>query len=100
MEDRLAAAGTDVHQNAVILEADLARGLRDEVEHPLGLLGRELGDVLERVNMALRQDEEMGLGLGVDVADGNEAVGLRDVVALSREAAEEAILRQRGSPPL
>jgi hypothetical protein len=99
VEDRLAAARTDVHEHAVVLETDLARSLRDEVEHPLGLLGRERADVPERVDVALRQNEEMRLGLGVDVADGNEAVGLRDVVAFAREAAEEAILRQRGSPP-
>jgi hypothetical protein len=39
------------------------------------------------------------VGPRVDVADRNEAVGLRDVVALLYELAEEAVLRQRGSPP-
>jgi hypothetical protein len=49
--------------------------------------------------MALGEDEEVRLRLGVDVADGDEAVALRDVVALPRELAEEAVVRQRGSPP-
>jgi hypothetical protein len=53
VEDRLPAAGPDVDDDAVVLEPDLARGLGDELEHPLRLLGRKLADVAERLDMAL-----------------------------------------------
>ena len=99
MEDGLAAAGTDVDEHAVVLEPGAARDLGDELEHPLRLVRRELGDVAERVDVPLGQDEQVRLGLRVDVPDRDEAVGLRDVVAFADEPAEEAVVRQRGSPP-
>jgi hypothetical protein len=100
VEDGLAATGTDVDEHPVILEPGTAGDLRDEVEHPLCLLRGELGDVTERVHVPLREDEQVRLRLRVDVADGDEAVGLRDVVAFLYQLAEEtALLRQRGSPP-
>jgi hypothetical protein len=50
--------------------------------------------------VALGEDEQVRLRLWVDVADGDEPVGLRDVVALVCQLAEEAVaVRQRGSPP-
>jgi hypothetical protein len=49
--------------------------------------------------VALRDDEQVRLRLGVDVADRDEAVRLRDVLALADERAEKAVVRQRGSPP-
>ena len=91
VEDRLAAARADVHEHAVVLEARPARGLGDEVEHPLRLVGRELADVAERVDMALRQDEQVRLGLRIDVVDRDEAVARRDVLALAGELAEETV---------
>ena len=79
------------------------RGLGDEVEHPLRLVGRELGDVAEGVDMTLREDEQVRLGLRIDVVDRDEAVAGRDVLALAGELAEETVgprwLRQRGPPP-
>ena len=99
MEDRLTAARADVDHHPVVRQPDAARGRRDELQHLLRLLWRELGHVAERVDMALGEDEEVRLRLGVDVADGDEAVALRDVVALPRELAEEAVVRQRGPPP-
>ena len=99
MEDRLAAAGTDVDEHAVVLEPGVARDLGDEVEHPLRLVGGELGDVAERVDVPLREDEQVGLRLRVDVADRDEAVRLRDVVALAGERAEEAIVRRTARIP-
>ena len=90
MEDRLAAARTDVDEDAVILEAGAARELGDELEHPLRLVGRELGDVAERLDVALRKHEQVRLRLRVDVADRDEAVGRRDVVSLAVQPAEEA----------
>jgi hypothetical protein len=99
MEDGLTAAGTDVHEHAIVLQARIPRDLRDELEHPLRLVRGERGDVAERVDVPLREDEQMRLRLGVDVADRDEAVRLRDVLALADEGAEEAGVRQRGSPP-
>jgi hypothetical protein len=49
--------------------------------------------------MPLGQDEQVRVGLGRDVADGDEAVGGADVVAVADERAEETVFRQRGSPP-
>ena len=100
VEDGLAAAVTDVHEHAVVLEPGAARNLRDEVQHPLRLVGGELGDVAKRVDVPLGQDEEVRLGLGIDVADRDEAGALGNVVALLRETAEQAVVRQRESPPL
>jgi hypothetical protein len=100
VEDRLSAARPDVDEYAVVLEPCLAGGLGDELEHAPRLLRRELGHVPERVDVALRQDEQVRLRLRIDVADRDEAVALVDVVALTNEAAEEAVVvRQRGSPP-
>jgi hypothetical protein len=95
MEDRLARARADVDEHAVVGQAGLSGGLRHEFEHPLCLVGRELRDLAEAVDMTLRQDEEMGLGLRVDVTNRDEVVRLRDVIALADEPAEEAVLRQR-----
>jgi hypothetical protein len=99
MKDRLSAPGADVDEHAVVLEPGLAGGLGDELEHALRLLGRKLGHVLEGVDVALRKDEEVRFGLRVDVADRDEPVGPLDVVAFTDEPAEEAVVRQRGSPP-
>ena len=99
MEDGLTPARPDVDEDTVILESGLAGEVGDEGEHPLRLGGRKLGDVSEGVDVALREDEEVGLRLRVDVPDRDEAVRLRDVVALAVEPAEEAVVRQRGSLP-
>jgi hypothetical protein len=99
VEDGLAGAGTRVDDDPIVVEALLPRGRRDEVEHPLRLLGGELADLVEARDVALGQDEQMRVRLRVDVADRDESVGTRDVVAVPVEPAEEAVLRQRGSPP-
>jgi hypothetical protein len=99
VKDRLPAAFADVHEHAVVLEPGLPRGLGDEVEHPLRLLGRELGHVAKRIDVPLRQDEQMNLRLRMDVPNRDEAVGGPEVVAVADEPAEEAALTQRGSPP-
>ena len=99
MEDGLAAAGTDVDEDTVVLESGAARDLRNEVEHPFRLVSGELSDVAEGVDVPLRQDEQVRLRLRIDVADRDKAVRLRDVVTLPGELAEEAIVSQRGSPP-
>src|SRR5436190_24322002 len=99
MEDRLARPRADVDENAIVGEAPLLGGLRDEVEHSFRFVGRELGNVAEAVHVALRQDEQMRLGLRIDVPNRNETVRSRDVITLAEEAAEEAVLRQRRFPP-
>ena len=92
MEDGLTGALTDVDQHAVVLEARLACGVRDELEHPLRLVRRKLADLAEGRDVPLGQDEQMRVGARVDVADRDEAVALRNVVARLRRAC------RRGSP--
>jgi hypothetical protein len=99
MEDRLPRPGADVHEDAVVDETRLPGGLRDEFEHPFRLVGGKLGDLPKAVDMTLRQDEQVRLRLRVDVSNRDETVRSRDVIALPEEAAEEAVLRQRRSPP-
>ena len=99
MEDRLPAAGADVDDHAVVLEACLASGVGDELEHPLRLLGRELADLAEGRHMPLRNHEQVRLGARVDVRDRDEAVSAAHVVTLAVEPAEEAVRRHRRSLP-
>lgn len=100
VEDRLAAAGPHVDEDAIVLEPGLARCVCDKVQHPLGLVRRVRRDIPERVDVALGKNQEMRLGDRVDVADRDEPVALLDVVAFADELAEEAVVaRQRGSPP-
>jgi hypothetical protein len=99
VEDRLSRPRADVDEHAVVGEARVPGDLRDEGEHPLRLVGWELRDLAEALDVALREDEQMGLGLRVDVPNRDEAVRLRDMITLADEAAEEAVLRQRRSPP-
>jgi hypothetical protein len=99
VKHRLAGARTGVDDDTVIVQPFACRHLGDEVEHPLVLVGAELGDVVEAVDVVLGDDEQVRRRLRVDVADGDEALGRGDVLALPVERAEEAIVRQRGSPP-
>src|SRR5438445_778917 len=99
MENRLARAGAYVDRDTVVGQPLACSDVGDELEHPLQLLGRELADLAERLDVALRQDEQVHRRLRVDVADRDEAVRGGDVVALAVEAAEETVVRQRGSPP-
>src|SRR5688500_16926331 len=102
VEDRLTAAGTDVDEHAIVLEAGAARRLGDEREHPPRLLRRELRDLAEGVDVPLGQYEQMRVGLRVDIADRHEAVGPGDVIAFPHELAEEAVVtrhRRRSPPP-
>ena len=85
--------------DAIVLEPDLASGVRDELEHPLRLFRRKLADVAERLDVALGDDEQMRVGARVDVGDRDEAVSLTDVVALCVQLAEETVRRHRRSPP-
>ena len=98
VEDGLAAARSNVDDDAVILEPSLAGRVGDELEHPLRLVLGELAHVTEGLHVPLGDDEEVRLGLRVDVPDRHEAVAGADVVTFAIERAEEA-LRQRGSPP-
>ena len=99
VEDGLPAAGADVHDHAVVGEARAARGLGDELEHPLRLLRRKLGDVAEGIDVALGEDQQVGVRLRVDVADRDEAFAARDVVAFANEPAEEAVVAQAARIP-
>ena len=99
MEDGLPGAGPYVDHDLVVLEARGASRVGHEDEHPSSLLGWELADVAERLDMPLRDHEQMCIRLWVDVANCDEAVRREDVLAFSVELAEEAVVRQRGSPP-
>ena len=71
VEDRLAAAGADVDDDAVVGQAG-ARGT-GRTEHPLRLLGGN-GRRRGRCQRGVGQDEQVRLGLRVDVPDRDEAV--------------------------
>jgi hypothetical protein len=96
MEDRLARALARVDDDTVIVQAFARSDVGDEVEHPLRLVRRELRDVVEARDVPLRDDEQVRLRLGVDVADRDDAVGGGDVIAVGVELAEETVVRQRG----
>jgi hypothetical protein len=99
MEHRLAGSRTGVDDDTVVAQPGFCRHLGDEVEHALRLVGGEVADVVEALDVPLGDDEDVRRRLRVDVADGDEAVDGGDVVALAIERAEEAVVRQRGSPP-
>jgi hypothetical protein len=99
VKDGLARARAHVDDDAVVVEPGLAGSSRDELEHALRLFRLELTDVPERVDVALGQHEQVRLGGRVDVVDRDEALPGEDVIPVPNEAAEEALLRQRGSPP-
>jgi hypothetical protein len=99
VEDRLPAPRADVHDDLVVVQTGNSCSLGDELEHPLRLVRWELVHVAEGVHVALGDHEEVGVGLRVDVPDRREAVRSVDVVAFPCELAEEAIVRQRESPP-
>jgi hypothetical protein len=88
-----------VDDDAVVVEAGLAGRLGDEGQHSRRLLGRKLGDLAERVDVPLGEDEQVRLGLRVDVLDRDEAVAAPLVRAILDEPTEEAIVRQRARPP-
>src|SRR2546422_7741716 len=100
MKDRLPGPCARVDDDTVIGQAVLRSYFGYEVEHPLRLAGRELRDLVEARDVPLGQHEQVRLRLRVEVADGDEAVRLGNVIALAVEPAEEAVvIRQRGSPP-
>jgi hypothetical protein len=99
VEHGLTGARAGVDDDTVIAQPLACRHLGDKVEHPLVLVGGELGDLVEAVDVVLGYDEQVRPGLRVDVAYGDEPVGRRDVLALAVERAEEAVVRQRRSPP-
>jgi len=99
MEHRLARPRPRVDHQTVVAQAFACGDVRQEVEHPLRLVGRERADVVEAVDVPLGDDEQMRVRLWVDVADGDEAVRGGDVVAFAVEPAEETVVRQLGSPP-
>jgi hypothetical protein len=92
VEHRLARAGPDIDDYAVVLEALEGSDPCDEAQHPAGLLVRERIDRPERVDVTNRQDEEVGFGCGGNVTDRDESLGRVHVVTLGGEAAEEAVI--------
>ncbi len=99
VEDSLPATLADVDDNAIVLEPGSPRRLGDELEHPFGLVRGELGDLAEARHVPLGQDQKVRVGARVDISDRDEAVAGVEVVAFTNQAAEEALVRQRESPP-
>lgn len=99
MEDRLSRACARIDDDTVIVESLTRSDFGDEVEHPLVLVGAELRDLVEALDVVLGDDEQVCPRLRVDVADRDEALRDGDVVALAVEPAEETVVRQRRSPP-
>ncbi|HEY8028445.1 MAG TPA: hypothetical protein VIE38_02925 [Gaiellaceae bacterium] len=99
MKDRLAGSRTGVDDDTVVGQARSCSNLGDEIEHALVLACGELSDVVEALDVPLGDDEQVRRRLRIDVADRDEALGGRDVIAFAIERAEEAVVRQRRSPP-
>ena len=59
VENHLAGAFADIDEHAVVVEARLARGIRDELQHSLRLGGVELPHLAEARHVPLRQDEQV-----------------------------------------
>ena len=94
VEDGLPRARPDVHEDAVVLEARAARGAATAGIRA-ALVVEEVADVAERVHVPLREDEQVRLRERRCIADRDEALLARDVVALGDEPTEEAVLRRR-----
>src|SRR5665213_2090441 len=92
MEDRLAGSCAGVHNDTVVRQPVFCSDFGDELEHPLRFVGRELADLVERRDVPLGQDEQMRVGLWVEIAD-------RHVIAFAVELAEEAVLLHAASTP-
>ena len=91
VKDGLAAAGPDVDDDPVIVETRLACRVRDELEHLLRLIGGELADIAKRLDVTLRNDEQVRLRARVDVRERDESVAAADVVPFPVEPAEETV---------
>src|SRR5580765_6016802 len=92
MEDGLPRTLADVDDDLVVVEPGGACSVGDENQHPACLVGRELADLAKRLDVTLRDDEQMGFRLRVDIPDREEAGGRVDVVALAVELAEKAVV--------
>src|SRR6266540_6868239 len=88
MEDRLSPTLADVDDDAVIIDALVAC-----------LLGGELADLTETRDVPLGDNQEMRVRAWIDVVNRDEARAGANVITIAIEPAEEAVLRQRGSPP-
>jgi len=97
----LPAAWADVDDDAVVGQAAFCRGLGHECQHAVCFVGWELGDVAERIDVALRYHEQMHRRLRMEIGDRDEAVRGPNVLSVAHELAEKAALTRLGqeSPP-
>ena len=102
VEDRLSGPCAGVHNHPVVLKPGLTGGVGDEGQHATGFVGGERAHIAEGIDMSLREDEEVHIGLRVDVANRHEPVALRNVLAFARKHAKEAPIKLnwQESPPL
>jgi len=103
VKHRLPNTGATEDHQAVLVEPGLRRRLGDEIEHPLVLVGRQLADVAERLDVLLGDDQQVDVGTRVDVLDREQPVpavddGCRQLAGV--DLAEDAVrVTQQGSPP-
>ena len=69
------APGADVDDHTVVVEPAPARGLGDELEHPLRLVGRKLADLPERLDVPLGDDEQVRPAFGLMSSIATKPVG-------------------------
>ena len=98
VEHGLTRARAHIDDDTVVVQALACSDVGDEVEHALVLLGAELGDVVEAVDVVLGDDEQVDGCLRIDVSDGDEAVDRGDMLAVAVQRAEKAVRRQRRPP--
>jgi hypothetical protein len=103
VENGLARAWPDVHDDAIVIESCFGGRFGHEAEQPVGFFARERVDLEEACDVTLRYHEQVDGRLRSDVLDRDQAVGtaddLRRDVAPDDPAEDAVLLRQRGSPP-
>jgi hypothetical protein len=102
MKHRLPSGGANVDDHPVVLEPSRRSRAGNKPEHPFGFVPVERVDLAKRCDVMLGNDEQVNRGFRGDVSNGKEPVGALDNVSrklAAHDLAEDALLRQRRSPP-